>query len=193
MNRGRARLLPAERDQAILDATLALLAREGIAGVTMRAVAREADVSLGLVNYYYVDKHQLICAALQRIEADDVSILNPVDGLDAQEQLRSALARVATPQIMTTEYLSLRLQLWSLATAHRDFAEINASAHVRYRTRLAALISNARPELSKADCRRRANDIDVVQNGVWLSSLLGVDRASLRRALKTCEDIAFGD
>ena len=193
MNRGRARLLPAERDQAILDATLALLAREGIAGVTMRAVAREADVSLGLVNYYYVDKHQLICAALQRIEADDVSILNPVEGLDAQEQLRSALARVATPQIMTTEYLSLRLQLWSLATAHQDFAEINASAHVRYRTRLAALISNARPELSKADCRRRANDIDVVQNGVWLSSLLGVDRASLRRALKTCEDIAFGD
>jgi AcrR family transcriptional regulator len=193
MPRGRTPALPEERVEAILDAVLTILAREGIAGVTMRAVAREADVSLGLVNYYYVDKHQLICAALQRIEADDVSILNPVEGLDAQEQLRSALARVATPQIMTTEYLSLRLQLWSLATAHRDFAEINASAHVRYRTRLAALISNARPELSKADCRRRANDIDVVQNGVWLSSLLGVDRASLRRALKTCEDIAFGD
>ena len=84
----------------------------------------------------------------------------------------------------------------ALFTLHRlqSDSELVVMASAGYSLRqLAALIGKARPELSKADCRRRANDIDVVQNGVWLSSLLGVDRASLRRALKTCEEIAFGD
>ena len=193
MARARTEALPAERVQGILDAALRLLAREGIAGVSMRAVAREADVSLGLVNYYYTDKHHLVCAALRRIEEEDVALLDAEPGLDAEGELRAALRRVAAPQVLSTEYLSLRLQLWSLATAHDDFAEINATAHERYRARLADLIKQARPGLTRAQCRRRANDIDVVQNGVWLSALLGVDRAALRRALATCEDIAFAD
>jgi AcrR family transcriptional regulator len=42
-----------DRPSQILDAVLALLAREGIAGVSMRAVSREAGVALGLVHYYF--------------------------------------------------------------------------------------------------------------------------------------------
>lgn len=45
-----------DRQERILDAVLRLLAQQGIAGVSIRAVAREAGVALGLVNYYYEDK-----------------------------------------------------------------------------------------------------------------------------------------
>jgi len=38
-------------------------------------------------------------------------------------------------------------------------------------------------------CRRLL--ISIIQNGVWLTALLGVDRASIRRSVKRCEDIAF--
>ena len=44
------------RQTRILEAVLDLLSRHGISGVNMRAVAREAGVALGLVNYYYEDK-----------------------------------------------------------------------------------------------------------------------------------------
>jgi hypothetical protein len=30
-----------------------------------------------------------------------------------------------------------------------------------------------------------------VQNGMWLTALLGLDRASLRRAVARCEEIAL--
>lgn len=180
-----------DRQQRILDATLALLARTGISGVSMRAVAREADVALGLVNYYYTDKTGLIRAALLRIEEQDVALLGPAAGLDPRAQLVQALRRVVAPEFLTTEYLSLRLQLWSLAQAHPDFAEINTAGQQRYRAGLAELIQAARPELSATECARRAADIDVIQNGMWLTALLGLDRSALDRSVARCEDIAL--
>ena len=177
--------------QRILDAVLALLSRHGISGVSMRAVAREAGVALGLVNYYYADKVTLICAALRRIEEQDVALVAPDPDRSPAENLSAALCRVADSEFLTTEYLSHRLQLWSLAQAHPDFEEINTAAQIRYRRGLATLIRAARPDLSEAEADRRATDIDVVQNGLWLTALLGIDQASIQRSVRRCEEIAF--
>jgi TetR/AcrR family transcriptional regulator, cholesterol catabolism regulator len=183
----------AERQSQILDAALRLLAREGIGGVSMRAVSREAGVALGLVGYYYDDKTSLIRAALERIGEQDLGILEPDPRLPPEEQLRATLRRVVEPEFLTTEYLSLRLQLWALAQAHDDFKKINTDVQQQYRNRLASLIRQARPHVPRAECLRRAADIDVLQNGMWLTALLGLDRASLRRSLRRCEEIAMED
>jgi len=180
-----------DRQAEILEAALRLLARHGIAGLSMRAVAREAGVALGLVNYYYEDKTSLIRAALERIGEQDLALLDPDPLLAPVERLRLVLRRVAEPRFLTTEYLSLRLQLWSLAQAHADFERINTEAQKRYRERLAVLIRAARPELGRGECARRAADIDVLQNGLWLTALLGLDRASVRRCIARCEEIAL--
>ncbi len=168
-----------------------LLSRRGISAVSMRAVAHEARVSLGLVNYYYADKASLVRAALHHIEAQDVAMVEPDPTLEPVERLRAALERVAAPELLTTDYLSLRLQLWALARADEDYGQINAVAQRRYRDGLAALIRAARPELSRRECNQRAADIDVVQNGLWLTALLGLDRASIRRSVARCEEIAL--
>jgi len=180
-----------DRQERILDAVLRLLSEHGISGVNIRAVAREAGVGLGLVNYYYDDKASLIRAALLRIGEQDVAMVEPDPLLAPADRLRAALRRVTDPEFLTTEYLSLRLQLWSLARADAEFEEINTAAQRRYRERLALLIRAARPELSRADCTRRATDIDVLQNGLWLTALLGLDRAAIRRCVARCEEIAL--
>ena len=180
-----------DREERILDAVLRLLATRGISAVSIRAVAREAGVALGLVNYYYDDKVGLIAAALRRIEEQDFALVARDPALDPEDRLRAALRQIAAPEFLTTEYLSLRLQLWALAQAHEDFARINADAQKRYRAGLAELIRAARPDVSRRDCAKRAADVDVIQNGMWLTALLGLDRASLRRAVTRCEDIAL--
>lgn len=182
-----------DRQERILNAVLRLLSQRGIAGVSIRAVAREADVALGLVNYYYDDKISLIRAALIRIEEQDIAMVTPAPAADPEEQLRTVLHRVSEPQFLTTEYLALRLQLWSLAQVHKDFADINTAAQKRYRDGLAKLIRAARPGLRRAECNRRAADVDVVQNGMWLTALLGLDRAAQKRAVRRCEAIALAD
>ena len=182
-----------DRQTRILEAVIDLLARDGISGVSMRAVAREAGVALGLVNYHFQDKSSLIKAALHRVEEQDLTLVEPDPDLPPEERLRAVLQRVAEPRFLTTEYLSLRLQLWALARAHEDYEQINTDAQKRYRAGLAKLVRDARPDLTRAECNRRAADIDVVQNGVWLTALLGLDRASVRRSITRCEEIALGD
>lgn len=157
----------------------------------MRAVAREAGVALGLVNYYYEDKSSLIRAALQRMDEHDLMLVAPDPTSSADDQLRKALKRVAAAELLTTRYLSLRLHLWALAQADEDFAMINAAAFDRYLDGLAALIGSAKPELSRDECRRRADDIVVIQNGMWLTSLLGIDQEAIQRSIARTEHIAF--
>lgn len=185
---GRARV---DRQELILEAAVRLLSRHGISGVSMRAVAGEANVAVGLMHYYFDDKASLIAAALRRVEEQDMTIVEPDSTLPPEERVRAALRRVADPEFLTTEYLSLRLQLWALAQADEAFESINARAQKRYRAGLSALIRGARPRLSKVECDRRAADIDILQNGMWLTALLGLDRSSIRRTVATTEEIAL--
>ncbi|MFE8886919.1 TetR/AcrR family transcriptional regulator [Pseudarthrobacter enclensis] len=180
-----------DRQSRILEAALDLLSRHGIAGVSMRSVAREAGVALGLVNYYYDDKTSLIRAALHRVDEHDLLLVTPDPELTPDEQLRTSLRRVAGADLLTTKYLSLRLHLWALARADEGYAEINAAAFDRYIDGLAALVANAMPGLSRDECRDRASDIVVIQNGMWLTSLLGVDSESIERSIARTEEIAF--
>ncbi|MET4902253.1 TetR/AcrR family transcriptional regulator [Paenarthrobacter sp. CC6] len=182
----------ADRQTRILEAALELLSRHGISGINMRAVAREAGVALGLVNYYYEDKSSLIRAVLHQIEEHDLLLVEPEPASNPEEQLREALRRVADPGLLTTRYLSLRLHLWALAQADEEFAQINAAAFDRYLQGLAALIGNAVPGLSADECKARADDVVVVQNGMWLTTLLGIDKAAIERGIARTEEIAFG-
>lgn len=45
--------------------TLSTLARWGYAGASMRTIAEEANVSLGIIHYYFRDKIELICYSVQ--------------------------------------------------------------------------------------------------------------------------------
>jgi AcrR family transcriptional regulator len=180
-----------DRQQQILDAVLTVLARDGIAGVSVRAVAKEAGVASGLAGYYFDGKTAMIESALHRIGEQDVELLKTRPGNDPVTAVRQALGRVASQRFLSAEYVALRLQMWALARVDESYAQINSAAHFRYRDALAALIADARPDLSASEVTRRATDIVMIQNGIWLTSLLGVDRESVRRAVSRCEDLAL--
>ena len=55
----------------ILDATLRVIAREGVRGATHRAIAREAAVQLSLTTYYFRDLNELISLAFQSLMETD--------------------------------------------------------------------------------------------------------------------------
>ena len=180
------------KKERILDGTIAVLARDGVGGVSIRAVAREAEVAVGLANYYFTNKTELISAALERIGRRDLDIVAGEPGTEPEVALRAGLRRAFDPELLTPEYLSLRLQLWSLAGVDQQFADINQRAQQRYLDRLAELLAAARPDLDDAEAHRRAADILIVQNGVWLTAVLIFDSDAIERALERCEELAFG-
>lgn len=180
-----------DREADILDAALAVLGRDGIGGVSMRAVAREAGVSLGLANYYFSDKTSLVCAALRRIGEQDLDIVTAHADVEPVERLRLVLRRPGDAEFLDPAYLSLRLQLWSLASVDTAYATINQAAQRRYLDGLIDLMEAAIPTIDRAEAARRAGEILVVQNGVWLTAAIIDDRDALARSLERCESIAF--
>ncbi|MDH3299894.1 MAG: TetR/AcrR family transcriptional regulator [Acidimicrobiia bacterium] len=180
-------------DERILDSTLAVLARDGVAGVSVRAVAAEAGVARGLAGYYFTNKTGLVAAALRRIGEQDLDLVRPADhGVEPSVHLRRCLRRAVDPRYLDPDYLRLRLQLWSLAGVDAAYAAINQTAQRRYLRGLADLVAAARPDLDRPEVERRAADMLIVQNGVWLTAVLIEEGDAVERAVIRCEELAFG-
>ena len=52
---------------AIIEATIRLIGREGVDGVTHRAVAREAQVSLSSTTYHFASRDEIVSEALRHV------------------------------------------------------------------------------------------------------------------------------
>jgi DNA-binding transcriptional regulator YbjK len=57
---------------AIIEATIRLIGRDGVDGVTHRAVAHHARVSLSSTTYHYASKDEIVSEALQRVAALEI-------------------------------------------------------------------------------------------------------------------------
>lgn len=87
---------PADAADRIVHATLACIEQDGIDGLTVRSIAREAGVNIAAINYYFRSKDQLVALALERML--DHGMRDPLVELDrllaAGKALRPALVAV---------------------------------------------------------------------------------------------------
>lgn len=98
----------------IVAASRALLASEGVAGLSYRAVAREAGVSAGTVAYYFESRADLLEAALDRHHDRLAELAAPLlaltpDQLGANLDAVGALVRFA---FESRDDVRLRLATW---------------------------------------------------------------------------------
>jgi AcrR family transcriptional regulator len=83
-----------ERRGVLLTAARAVLARQGVVGLTMEAVATEADVSKPAVFYYFRSKEELVGElAVEQLEAEVAVLEAAVAGADSGVAALAALAR----------------------------------------------------------------------------------------------------
>ncbi|NEE37598.1 TetR family transcriptional regulator, partial [Streptomyces sp. SID7982] len=79
-----ARRYDPERRTRIIDAALTVIAADGIAGLSHRTVAAEADVPLGSTTYHFASLDELLVAALRRCNENFVQALR-ASGLFTEE------------------------------------------------------------------------------------------------------------
>jgi AcrR family transcriptional regulator len=132
------RLPVAERREQLIEAALAVASRDGIDAATVRAVAAEAGVSLGVVHYCFQDKDELLRAMAHAItsanlerslgelpaEAEDVESV--IEGV--LEALWAGIRESRGPQLLSYE----------LTTSSLRHSELNQVAIEQYRGQWAA-------------------------------------------------------
>jgi AcrR family transcriptional regulator len=71
--RTMARLSPADRREAIVDAAIAVALRKGLASTTVRDVAAEMGTSSGLVHHYFTTMDDVLAAAFEHVAEQDLA------------------------------------------------------------------------------------------------------------------------
>jgi TetR/AcrR family transcriptional regulator, transcriptional repressor of bet genes len=131
------------RRKQILEAAFLVACRDGITGMTVRAVASAAQLSHALVLFHFGKKERLIRELLEWVIAE-TAVLHVSDDIarfpHARDRLHALLQQEMSRQARQPEHTRLFLEYWALGT--RDDAirgRINSELE-RYRAAFEAII-----------------------------------------------------
>lgn len=182
----------ADAKETILDAVVTVVVRDGLEGASLRAVATEADVSLGLLGYHFAGKQALIAAAFVRATDRWIEAADRVgDGAgDPSADVRAFVAAPFEDRWLQSDQLLLRVTLWTAARTDAALAAVEKSLVANYRTALCARLARLEPAAEPDELRARATDVMSMQDGVRLQWSRTGNRLDLERGLDRCIELA---
>jgi DNA-binding transcriptional regulator YbjK len=170
----RARRHDPDRRERLVDAAVRVVGERGIAGLSHRAVAAEADVPLGSTTYHFASRDDLLGAALRRISERWLTTVEHWEaGVDPDVPLAAEIARLIEETLAGDRRRArLEYELYLAALRHPALQPLAAeclddfTAVLRRRTgdeatarALAALVDGLTLQLLLADRPASAADV----------------------------------
>jgi len=153
--------------ETFAEATMRLIARHGIEGVTMRAVAAEANLSYGSLFHYFDSKDDLLMHAVRQLTSRQTTRVNEYEsqysGLKALEHL---LCDDAIVNDSSRDHWMVWLTFQYKVALDDSFAELHAELVRGWLDRIRGLLSEARD----ASEIRSSVDIETEAMAIWAYS-----------------------
>ncbi|NVK15151.1 MAG: TetR family transcriptional regulator C-terminal domain-containing protein [Rhodobacteraceae bacterium] len=166
---------PAEaRKEALILATLELVAENGVRGATVRGIAQRADVTQGLIRHYFSSKEELIIAAYEHHmnQMTDLTFAPGAAAGSARARLRAFVDGSLTPPVVDPRALALWASFLNKVQNDPQMKETHQRTYAYFRDRLEALIAAALEEAGHpapaARLRQLAIACNAVIDGLWL-------------------------
>lgn len=165
---------PAEsRKEALILATLDLVAEKGVRGATVREIAQRADVTQGLIRHYFSSKEELISAAYEHhMNALTDQTADSVTGETAQARLRGFVIASLVPPVVDPHAVALWAGFLNRVQQDPGMKAIHERTYACFRDHLEGLISAALAEANQpatpAKLRHLAIAANAVIDGLWL-------------------------
>lgn len=165
---------PDQRQDALIEATLSLIAKGGAEAATVRNIAKEAGVTLGLIRHYFSSKEDLIGAAYERhMTTMRYASYATADGvLSGVTGLSTLISVSLAPPV--TDPCALALWAGFIQSVQRDSAmqAIHEKTYFQFRDQLQKLIEEAFVEVGQpkdaVNLRKLAIACNAVLDGLWL-------------------------
>lgn len=159
------------RRLALVSAAERVLARDGVAGTSVRSICAEAGVSPGLLRHYFDGVQALIAAAYEAVgRRIDVALETAVDaaGPDPRARLTAYLTASFAPPVLDPDLLATWIAFWSLVKTDPAIGAIHAAGYGAYRARLEHLLADC----GTPQTRLAAVALTAVVDGLWLELCL---------------------
>jgi AcrR family transcriptional regulator len=136
----------AAAEEALLDAAERLLADVGYAGITTRALAKEARVNHGLVHYYFGSNENLLVHALERFTSRLIARQRELyeDDVPFADKWRTAMRYLVSEDV---RYQKIWLELQALAWNNPDIRARLVRVNAEWRAVLMEAFEEPRREL----------------------------------------------
>jgi AcrR family transcriptional regulator len=137
------RSIEGDKAARIVDAMRASVARRGVAGSTFDHVAREAQVSRGLLHYYFGTKERLLAEVVRRdcdlrMHVIDEQLAGARSADDVIEGLVTSLKEMV---VGDSAFIALVFELFTLSRRNEEIAAEFAELLRRTREHVAALLA----------------------------------------------------
>jgi AcrR family transcriptional regulator len=160
------------RRNALVAAAETVLARDGVAGASVRTICAEAGVSPGLLRHYFDGVDALIAAAYEAVgQRIDAALEDAVAqaGDAPRARLSAYLTASFRPPVLDAQLLAAWLAFWSLVKVNDAIADIHRRTYAGYRARLEELLTACGLGV---DARLAAIGLTAVVDGLWLELCL---------------------
>lgn len=164
---------PDARRLSLIEACARVLAKDGVGGASVRAIAVAAGVSPGLVGHYFAGIDALVAATYAHVEAQVAHALDAavaVAGPDPRARLDAFVSATFLPPVASGDLLATWIAFWSLVRSRADIARQHDEQYAAARARLEALLGEC--GLATVRRRRAAIAITALVDGLWLELCL---------------------
>lgn len=157
----------------LIDAVLAVVARDGLGGANVKAIAREAGITPGLLHYHFATKDELLFAAVDRAGQEYIAALDDLIDANSADELFDAYLAFALGSLREHRPLfALRFALAVRAINDPQTAARLSAGDAEVSRRLAVIVARrAARSLPNDDDRVDARMIKASFEGMMLSWL----------------------
>jgi AcrR family transcriptional regulator len=185
----RARRSVDERREQLIDATLGILASDGLAAATTRRITEEAGLALGAFHYAFRSKDELLRAVIERLNSEISQALDGVSD-EAKSNLPDAVEAVirglwhyveAKPELQLAQY-----ELTIHALRDPTMRELASWQYDRYADVVVRTLDGVSDAPSGHELVELARFLVATLDGLILHHCVQGDLESARRRLEQC-------
>ncbi len=184
--------LALERKNQIIAATIECISRYGYNNFSMQDVARIADVSKGIIHYYFLNKEDLMMAVLERVAGDIEGLLADFMSRtsDPSERLRYLVQTCFLVVREKREYYCINMDFWTQINQKEKVREAIANHYGKFRAAAAAILQNGMDvgAFHQCDASLLAAVIISIVDGISLQWLFDASAFNWDDTIKACEE-----
>jgi TetR/AcrR family transcriptional regulator, transcriptional repressor of bet genes len=179
----------------LIEATIASIAQDGLAGASIEKITRRAGVSRGLVRHYFGAKSNLLAEAFKRLAQDFREMLG-MDQLEPPENDRAAelrLRRNILPMFDRLEPAPDRqyawFGFWALARSEPQIEQLDHELYEEIVEYLGGQVADVAARRGvTVDEAAAGRGLAAMMEGAWVHSIIGVEGMTVREAQRLSLD-----
>lgn len=186
------RQLAEDRRQALIDAAIRSLKRHGHEGLSVRRIAAEAGVSIGLINHHFPNKNALIAEAYRHFNQQLIGGLTQAverAPASARARLRAFFEASFSPPNLDPDVLTVWVVFWGLYRHSREIQHVHRETHRGYVELVRGMLTDLAKESGKSriTLRLAAIGLTAMLDGLWLEWCLDPEDFRPKEAIALCE------